>query len=77
MMNYFYNDFSELNKNQSVITSRYKLKVLQLNIRGMNQLSKLDRIKEVLSTFSGNIDVLVIGETWVKKTYRDLFNKWL
>lgn len=67
MMNYFYNDFSELNKNQSVITSRYKLKVLQLNIRGMNQLSKLDRIKEVLSTFSGNIDVLVIGETWVKE----------
>lgn len=52
----------------------YCFKILQLNIRGMNNIDKFDRIRDILTLYDGKIDVLVICETWVKAERTKLFN---
>ena len=50
------------------------LRILQWNIRGMNQLDKFDNILQTLDHCEAAIDVVVIGETWVKKENVGLYN---
>lgn len=40
----------------------------------MNSLEKFDNIKEFLAVYSGEIDIVVIGETWVKDDRRQLYS---
>lgn len=42
------------------------LRILQWNIRGMNVLEKFDSILYFLNDCKTTIDVIVIGETWIK-----------
>lgn len=50
------------------------LRILQWNIRGMNDLSKFDEILSVLEHCRSPIDVIVVGETWVKADNKSLYN---
>ena len=49
------------------------LRVFQWNIRGMNQLDKFDNIKEFLHRYKSPVDVLIVGETWVKEGSTELY----
>lgn len=74
MENFYFDNIQLLNKNlQTVQKRRANLKVLQINIRSMNDPEKFDAIKEFLELYSGSVDVLVIGETWVKSNRIGLF----
>lgn len=64
--NHYYDSFIQLNQNASQ-QNDCSLRILQFNIRGMNEPDKLDYIKELLTMYPKNIDVVVIGETWVKE----------
>lgn len=72
--NYFHNTVDELSRNICRTTCRNPLRILQLNIRGMNNLDKFDDLKLLLTRYPGTIDVLVIGETWVKNERKNLYN---
>lgn len=49
------------------------LNIMQLNIRGMNDLAKFDCFKEVLHRYGKNVDVVVLCETWIKDDRTCLF----
>lgn len=74
MDNYFHNDIVESNKNQINVNRRFNLRILQLNIRSMSSLDKLDKLKASLVSINGNIDVVVIGETWIKENHKSLYS---
>lgn len=52
--------------NKYILNPKSSFRILQLNVRGMNELSKFDVIKETLQRYGEKVDVLVLGETWVK-----------
>lgn len=60
------------NKNSPCFTSSFK--ILQLNIRSMNNLSKFDSLKEILQRCDQRVDVVVLGETWVQNDRACLFS---
>lgn len=71
--NYFFDTIDQLNKNIYKTACGFSLKILQINIRGMNNLSKFDGLKEFLDRYAGAIDVLVVGETWLQSDRTNLF----
>lgn len=71
--NYYYDTVTHLNKNLNRTAFRSSLSFLQWNIRGMNNLDKFDCLKEILAVYGRQIDVLVIGETWVRESRKQLF----
>lgn len=71
--NFFFDTVDQLNKNITKTACSFSLKILQINIRGMNNLSKFDSIKEFLDRYAAEIDVLVVGETWVQSDRTNLF----
>lgn len=73
MFNYYYETIDLLNKNTNKSGGCFQLKVLQFNVRGMNNMDKFDKIKEILDLYSGTVDILVIGETWVKQDRKQLY----
>lgn len=73
MENYYVDNIDTLNKNFNNINSRFTIRILQINIRGMNSQDKFDTIKEFLSLYTGTIDLVVIEETWVKVDRIQLF----
>lgn len=50
------------------------LRIMQLNIRSMNNVTKFDSIKEVLHRFDRRVDIIVLGETWIQQDRVCLFN---
>lgn len=72
-INHYYDTIDELNNNTDHTINRFHLKILQFNIRGMNSIEKFDNLKEILTMYSGRVDVLVIGETWVKENRANFF----
>lgn len=69
--NYYYATVEELNKN--IRTNGTNFRILQHNIRGMNCLDKFERIEEFLTLYRGNIDIVVIGETWIREDHKQLY----
>lgn len=59
------------NKNISPVSS---LNIIQLNIRGINQLSKFDCVGELLQRLGKRIDIIVLGETMLKDDRTSLYN---
>lgn len=72
--NFFYYTIADLNKNFDVNVENNKLKILQINARGMNCLNKFDKIKDILSLYTGNVDIVVVGETWLKESNTNLYS---
>lgn len=48
--------------------------LMQINIRGMNQIEKLDSLGIFLQNLPIAVDVLVIGETWIKEDRSRYYN---
>lgn len=71
--NFSHDSIDEFNESIPVVESNH-LRIFQWNIRGMNDLTKFDTILEMLHQCKVSIDVIVIGETWVKKDNTKLYN---
>lgn len=50
------------------------LRVLQWNVRGVNEVGKFDTILEFLDNLCVPMDVIVLGETWLKDVNCSLYN---
>lgn len=57
-----------------VCTDVVSLKILQLNIRGMNDLAKFDGVRELLQQYGERIDVVVLGETFLQQNRTCIYN---
>lgn len=49
-------------------------KILQINIRGLNRMEILDSLCVYLHNLNASIDVIVIGETWIKQGRAQFYN---
>lgn len=58
--------------NKSIL-AHLNCKILQINARGINVLSKFDCIKELLERSRERFDVVVICETWIKPDRTHLY----
>lgn len=73
--NYLHANFVEYNESCPLTESNnIHLRVLQWNIRGMNDLHKFDSILEMLELCRLSIDVICISETWLKRENVVLYN---
>lgn len=61
------NIFVETPLNFKFPTSHSALRLIQINIRGMNNFEKFDSLRMFIKGLNCDIDVIVIGETWVKQ----------
>lgn len=68
-----YSDIEQWIINKHKNHTRTTLRVLQFNIRGINDLDKFDTFKEILQRYSSRIDVVVLGETWLKADRTGLY----
>lgn len=66
---YTLDEFNERND----INSEKCLSLFQWNIRGMNDLNKFDSVLEFLDHCNVAIDILVLGETWLKAENTSLY----
>lgn len=73
MENLYVDNVEFLNKNYGRMNNYCSLRILQFNIRGMNNPNKFDSLKQFIDLYTGPIDVLVIGETWLKADRIQLF----
>lgn len=71
--NYYYHSLSQLNQHLYRSTNKNSLRILQINIRSMGNLDKFDELKMFLARYNGTVDVLVIGETWVKEDRKHMY----
>lgn len=71
--NFDHNTIDDLNKHYTNKASTY-LRILQWNIRGMNDLGKFDSLLEFLDRCDVPLDIIVIGETWLKQENTALYN---
>lgn len=63
--NFFHDNISTFNNIYS--NNNKSLKFLQWNVRGINNLSKFDKILQDVDMIEPEIDLIVIGETWLKE----------
>lgn len=50
------------------------LKIIQINIRGLNDFDKLDSLCIFLRNLNTCVDVIVVGETWIKQDRSQFYN---
>lgn len=71
-LNYYHNHIDEFNVSCGRNSSKY-LRVLQWNVRGINDMSKFDNILLSIDHFVVPIDVIILGETWIKADNTGLY----
>lgn len=73
--NYSHDNLDDFNETFPTADSNTNyLRIIQWNIRGMNNLSKFDSILEMVDQCQSSADIIVIGETWVKNGNSKLYN---
>lgn len=72
LVNYYHDHIDDFNSAFEIDQAKH-LCVLQWNVRGMNDLHKFDNILLSLDHFIVPIDVIVIGETWIKEGISSLY----
>lgn len=69
--NFFHNSVSDFNT--SYVINNHSLKIFQWNVRGINNLFKFDEILQTIDGIHTEIDVIVIGETMLKRENCNLY----
>lgn len=73
-MNYIYDTVENCMRNKNELAeNNVSFRIFQWNIRGMNSLPKFDLVKEFLDNYKDRIDIIVLGETWLKEGATGLF----
>lgn len=73
-VNHLYKNLEDCILNKNSLKNKLAIKFFQWNIRGMNSLEKFDGVREILDRYGDPIDVLVLGETWVKEGNQEIYN---
>lgn len=71
--NYFHHNIDDFNE-CFIGADEKKLRILQWNVRGINDMNKFDSVLQTLATCKCTIDVIVIGETWINSVNSSLYN---
>ena len=71
--NYNYVCIEDCIQNKADLGFHASLRVFQWNIRGMGSLTKFDVVKEFLDRYNERIDVIVIGETWIREGCQEMY----
>jgi hypothetical protein len=70
--NIYYKSFSNF-RNNAINVDNFS--IMQINIRGINDYSKFEKFKLMISSLNYKFDVMVIGETKLKSTFpKSLYN---
>lgn len=64
-INVYHESIDDFNSNYPESTDNF-IRVAQWNVRGLNNLEKFDNVLLFLDSVKVSIDVLVLGETWLK-----------
>jgi len=65
--NYFYKSFDEFrNKKSHSNENKKKIIIAQINVQGINEKKKFDKIKDEINNFDFKIDIIVFSETKLK-----------
>lgn len=70
----FQHDSVEDFNTQYCVPSTKSLNIAQWNIRGMHELQKFDNVALFLDTSVVSIDVIVLGETWLKSSNCSMYS---
>lgn len=62
--NYFHHDIEDF-KNYPVGADDNKLRILQWNVRGINDMNQFDSVLQFLELCECSFDVIFLGETWI------------
>lgn len=73
LKNFFHDCVDDFNDSFSG-NSPKQFRILQWNVRGLNDLNKFDEVLEFLDSLRVQIDVIVLGETWLKNDNCSLIN---
>lgn len=68
-----YDCVEEWMSNKVHVKNELYLKIIQLNIRGMNDSTKFDNVREILHRYDKRVDIIALSETWVKADRQCLF----
>lgn len=71
-LNNFHNNIDDFNLLLETMGTKH-LRILQWNVRGVNDLRKFDEILIAVDSFSVPIDVIILGETWLKSGNTGLY----
>lgn len=71
-LNYFHHDIDDFNNCYAEINDN-KLRILQWNVRGLNDMHKFDSVLQILEMCKFSIDVIVFGETWISSSNSSLY----
>lgn len=73
--NNFHENIDDMNECYPTdLSSSKHLRILQWNIRGLNDFDKFDCILVMLDQLHFPVDIIVIGETWLKQDKVSLYN---
>lgn len=73
ILNYFHDSVNDLN-NHNPDKSSKNLRILQWNVRGVNNLEKFDSVLQFLDHCIVPVDVVILGETWLKLEHTSIYN---
>ena len=73
IQNKYYNCLSDFNKSYVNVVNNC-LNVVQWNIRGINDFEKFDELIYVVNECKMDLDVIVVGETMMKKENSGIYN---
>lgn len=71
-INSYYDCFDDFDVNFAETDCNF-LRIAQWNVRGINNMQKFDNILLFLDNMKGLVDILVVGETWLKQDNCTLF----
>lgn len=72
LANFSHDSIEDFNESYSLDENKH-LKILQWNVRGINNIGKFDEILQTLESSKTYVDLIVLGETWLKTDYCPLY----
>lgn len=72
IVNKYYNSLNAFNQNCGM--NNNCLNVIQWNVRGMNNFEKFDELIYFVNECKIDIDVIIVGESWLKKENICVYN---
>lgn len=73
LTNFSHDSIEDFNESYSLNENKY-LKILQWNVRAINNITKFDEILQTLDCSKTSVDIVVLGETWLKTDYCSLYD---
>lgn len=60
--------------NDSISNINHGLKILQINVKSIDNMARFDKFRSFISDFNTDIDIIIISETWLHSELIGLYN---